>query len=325
MIRYFRIYFVPVSFVFLIIALYRANYLKVPVITSPLHIVLAVLFMNAGFIISTLCWQKMLVAYEYRVSVTTSIASIGLSVFGKYIPGKVWIIVGRAAYVAQVTGIPLGRLSMVSLKVQLTGLWTALSLGIVGLLMLAEMSRLGAIAGILWLGMAVLVFSQQGECILKIVGRRLLKRELTFQKLDAKSIIRLLPWFVLTWGLWSAGFYFLVTGLLSADFGWSVGLAIPLAVALGILAVVVPGGLGVRESVLAGYLAMQGIALSDATTVAVVSRLWFLIGEVFIFVVGVLAHTVSKQRASAPVTGATRQPVYADEKSLEMGKSESEM
>jgi hypothetical protein len=39
-----------------------------------------------------------------------------------------------------------------------------------------------------------------------------------------------------------------------------------------------------------GYLALAGLPVADATTVAVASRLWFIVGEVFIFIVGWITH-----------------------------------
>ena len=67
---------------------------------------------------------------------------------------------------------------------------------------------------------------------------------------------------------------------------FSVGLGFPFAGILGILAFFAPGGLGVREGILVGYLKLAGFATADAVTVSVASRLWVLIGEAFIFLVG---------------------------------------
>jgi uncharacterized membrane protein YbhN (UPF0104 family) len=64
------------------------------------------------------------------------------------------------------------------------------------------------------------------------------------------------------------------------------GLAFPLAATLGIIAVIAPGGLGAREGVLVAYLVLAGQSVADATTVAVAARLWFLAGELALFVIG---------------------------------------
>jgi len=112
------------------------------------------------------------------------------------------------------------------------------------------------------------------------------------------------PWFVLAWGLWKVAFYLLARSLVQGNVPWNLGFAFPLACTLGVLAIVMPGGLGVREGVLTGYLVLAGIPVADATTVAVASRLWFLIGELFMFTAGVVANRLEtarrEQRAGRP-------------------------
>ena len=91
-------------------------------------------------------------------------------------------------------------------------------------------------------------------------------------------------------GILVNGFYMLVTSLIKMDVPWGVGFGFPLAGTLGIMTFISPGGLGTREAVLVGYLTLAGIPVVEATTIAVASRLWFLGGEVFIFVLGWIAH-----------------------------------
>ena len=80
-----------------------------------------------------------------------------------------------------------------------------------------------------------------------------------------------------------------VKSLVQVDISFSVGFGFPLATSLGMVALILPGGIGLREVVLTGYLSLDGISSSDAATVAVASRLWFLIGEIFIFLLGLAA------------------------------------
>ena len=78
----------------------------------------------------------------------------------------------------------------------------------------------------------------------------------------------------------------LVTSLIAVGVPWSVGLGFPLAVNLGIIVLFTPGGLGTREAVIVAYLSLMSIPIIEATNIAVVSRLWFLFGELFIFIIG---------------------------------------
>jgi uncharacterized membrane protein YbhN (UPF0104 family) len=67
-----------------------------------------------------------------------------------------------------------------------------------------------------------------------------------------------------------------------------IAFAFGLAGSIGIMAVFAPGGLGVREGILTGFLTLAGVDLPVATTIAVTSRLWFLAGELFIFLLAVV-------------------------------------
>ena len=79
------------------------------------------------------------------------------------------------------------------------------------------------------------------------------------------------------------------------DIQWGVGFGFPLAGVLGIMTFISPGGLGTREGVIVAYLTLASIPVVEATTIAVASRLWFLTGEVFIFIVGWAAHKRSNK------------------------------
>ena len=108
----------------------------------------------------------------------------------------------------------------------------------------------------------------------------------------------MLPWTAINWLLWCAGFYFLILSLTDTPVSPDAGLSFALATNIGILAIVSPGGLGVREAVLIAYLNFIGLSMAEATTISVASRLWFLIGEGALFAAGLIAHGYQKKKAS---------------------------
>jgi len=162
--------------------------------------------------------------------------------------------------------------------------------GLIGLLVLGEFHPWGWIILLLLLALTAVIFSKlahsTAECILKVI----LRKDIKISNLTFKLTIRTIPFFVLNWALWSTGFYILVLSLTATDIPWTVGFGFPLASTLGIMAVIAPGGLGAREGVIVGYLTFVGIPVAEATTIAVASRLWFFAGEIFIFIIGWIAH-----------------------------------
>jgi uncharacterized membrane protein YbhN (UPF0104 family) len=103
-----------------------------------------------------------------------------------------------------------------------------------------------------------------------------------------------------TWILWSAGFVFLLKAFLgNKEVPIAAFLIFPSAAVAGIAALVAPGGLGVREAVMGGLLALSGISLAHSATISIVARFWFLVGEFFIFICSfiwerMVSHRVEK-------------------------------
>ena len=283
-------YLVYISLVFLAVALYNANFLKAPQIFSASVLIASFIFLFAGFITNAISWKQVLKESNYYINLKTCIAGVGLSIFGKYIPGKIWMVMGRAAYITERNHHSIGTLSAISLNAQFIALWIGLIFGMAGLFLLGGLHLWGWLILSLWVGLTVVIFCRQAHAKAECAIRMLLRKDITLPRLTVKSTVLVMPWFVAYWALWSIGFYLLNTSLIITDVPWGVGLGFPLAGTLGIMTFISPGGLGTREAVMVGYLTLAGIPVVEATTVAVASRLWFLGGEVFIFILGWITH-----------------------------------
>ncbi len=279
-------YFVYISLFFLILALYKAHYLKIPRIFSSTALTISFLFLFIGFLGQAFCWKKILETSDYHVSFRTCLAGHGLSIFGKYIPGKIWTIIGRAVYVSAKNDLPLNRLSALSLNEQFIAMWVGLILGISGISLLHGFRLWGWFSLLLWVSLTIIIFCTPIHKAVEYIVRCLLKKNITFPIMTVKSAFSIIPWSLVTWASWSIGFYFLVRGLTTLDIPWSIALGFPLGGTLGLMAFIIPGGIGVREGVITGYLNLAGIGFAEAGTISLVSRLWFMIGEIFIFFVG---------------------------------------
>lgn len=279
-------YFVYISLLFLVFTLYKAHYLKIPHIFSFSALMISFLFLFVGFISQAFCWKKILETSEYHVSFRECLAGHGLSVFGKYIPGKVWTIIGRAAYVSGKDHLPLGTLSALSLNEQFISIWVGLIFGIAGIFILHGFHLWGWVSLLLWVGLTIIIFGTPLYNAVEYFIKSLLKKNIKFPIITMKSVLSIIPWSIIIWASWSIGFYLLVKSLITSDIPWSIALGFPLAAILGLMAFIIPGGIGVREGIMIGYLSLAGIGFAEAGTIALVSRLWFLIGEIFIFSLG---------------------------------------
>ena len=286
------------SLAFVLLYLYRFDYLAIPPVGSPVLLLPAVLLVPAALALEAMAWRTLLAAQSVEVSPAEAIAASGLSVLGKYIPGKVWLIVGRAAFVARRHATPIGEVSFVALSAQVLSLFVALAIGSVGLALVGRLQAFAPITLLLLAVFALVLFASGAHrAIERTLGARWPALAGRLPSVEPGLALRVLPPLVACWLLMMAGFHATVVAISGPSVGVPAAAAFgfPLAAALGMVAVFSPGGLGIREGVLATYLVACGVTIEWSTTIAVVSRLWFLAGELAFFGVGLVCSRVARE------------------------------
>ncbi|MFW6257692.1 MAG: hypothetical protein ACOC11_02795 [Prolixibacteraceae bacterium] len=276
-------YFIYISIVFLVYALWKADYLFVPDINNYFFLAGSVVFLMAGYSTKTLVWTQTLKFKSYPVQFRSGLISVGLAELGKYIPGKLWIILGRAGYISENYPYKLKDTSYVSFYAQIITIWTGLLIGATGFIFIEVPFRWTVvfITGFVLISLVLFIPSLQ-DYVLKMINK-IFKKNIELPVVRVNELIRLLPVFLLDWTIRITGFGLLLAAL-SPDFFKLIFLpGYPLSVTLGILAVIAPGGLGVREGVLVFWLHKGGLSIEEATTISLISRIWLLAGELFIF------------------------------------------
>ncbi|MDH5645042.1 MAG: flippase-like domain-containing protein [Candidatus Heimdallarchaeota archaeon] len=276
-------YFIYVSLLFLLLALINKDLIYIPEIINPEYLIASLFFLFTGFICSSLPWQHVLIKSNNPVKLSDSLISIGLTIFSKYIPGKIWTIIGPAGYIAQKYNYSGSHLTSLSLDNQLIILWTGLILSSFGLFSLNGLEQWGLIILILWFILSITIFTNVFHDAISFAIKSVFKRNINISRLSFRKVIVITPYFILTWLLWCTGFYFLSQALTSVDLPFISGLGFAFAGTLGIMVIIAPGGIGVREGILVGYLMMGGLDAKEAASISIASRLWFLSGEGFIF------------------------------------------
>lgn len=288
---------VYVSLVFLMLVLARKGYLYIPTILDLPALLLSISLMFSGFLTSAITWHRSIRERHPEIHLRDSIISIGLSIFMKYLPGKIWSILGPPGYIATTYDLSTRQLSAISLDNQLLLLWSGLLIGIIGLL-LNESSSLALIgmSASLTLLLGAAIFSQTFHGPIENLASLILKKSIQIPRIPPSSAARILPYHFLTWAFWCSGFYFLSTAVTNDHVAPTAGAGFALGATLGIMAIIAPGGIGVREGIISGYLAATGIGLAPAATIAVTSRLWFLVGEFFMFLVALTLKNSGRPR-----------------------------
>ena len=186
------------------------------------------------------------------------------------------------------------QLTILSLDAQIISLWVGIFLGFIGLLVFNGFHLWGYLVIALWLGLSLILFSRFFHLLILKTYNFLFGKDIVAFQLSAQQVFRLIPYYCGYWLLWAIGFYLQIISLSNAEISIFSGLGFPLAGTLGILAIVAPGGLGVREGILTGYLSLAGLPINEAMTIAIATRLWFLTGEIIIFFTGWILHRISK-------------------------------
>ncbi|MFO8128996.1 MAG: lysylphosphatidylglycerol synthase domain-containing protein [Bacteroidales bacterium] len=288
-------YLVYISLIFLVIALVRADYLIVPHIFNHTYLGISFLLLFVGFLTLCLRWNVILNVSGYHVKTADAIASSGLSVFAKYIPGKVFMVIGKVGYINKKYAYKNDKLFTYSVFDQILAIWTAILFSLFSLNYLKNFQFYVFIAALIWMVLLFFIFSNAPYIFVQWLINKISGRSLVvLPRIHRLSTLRVIPVHLLYWLIMSSAFYFLIASLSSSVYGYDTGFIFPVAVSFGILVLIAPGGLGIRETILVGYLTAAGMEIDEAVTISVASRLWFLTGEVFVFLSGLVADRLSK-------------------------------
>lgn len=283
------------SLLFLSISLYHADYFVLPKIHSFSNGCISVFFLLLGFVLMCDNWRVVLKHDDVvQISFKDAIVSNGLSIFAKYIPGKVMVIIGRATYISNKYSISTKKLSFISFKVQIMTLWVGLSIGTLSIMKLNPSIEIISLVVLFILFFTTFLFSKGLKKITVLLVKKLVKRDIDYPLLTAATALKTVPSFIFNWSAWCIAFYFLVDALTVQSVPFLAGTSFALAATLAIVAIIAPGGLGIREGILTALLIGFGIDNKDAVTISVASRLWFLVGEIFIFVLAVIMNRYFK-------------------------------
>lgn len=280
------------SLAFLVYYLYRFDYLAVGTLKFSWGLlILATAFLWFGFVMSTVSWWKALRIHGIHVSKKLALISHGLSIFAKYIPGKVWVILGRASFVAM-DKHSVRDASFISLKEQLVYVWLGLLLGIGPLLYYYPLNSFVLLVVLLTVFFTFFLYSRAFHLLVIRLLSYVIRKELNVPIVSLREVLPMIEYVLFYWIIWMLAFYLFVDAS-GISFSFSVVFSWPLGISLGVLSLITPGGIGVREGIMTGFMVLTGMPLESATTVAVLSRLWFISGEVFIFFLALFLNKFS--------------------------------
>ena len=265
------------------------------------YLVLSVALLFVTFGIASALWSRNLVEFgERRAGVVEGAAILVIANLGRYVPGKILALAGLAV-LARRRGMSGVRAVGAAVTAQMVSLLGAVAVGGWVAVWSVGTARawpvalaIAAVAGLL----AFLCFGGAGALLRRILQRRGHTGELPDP--SGRTLLRLLPGYILNWLVHGAAFFCLGRGL-DLEIGLGVGItAFAAAYFTGYVAVFAPGGLGIRESSLAGLLAPI-LGLEASVVLAALQRVWITAAEL----VGAGIGTLVLRRTGFPDPGRT--------------------
>ena len=241
-------------------------------------LVLALLLAVAGMTWIAACWRRSIALLGHRPGRRTTVAWYFAGEIGKYVPGGVWPVLGRGE-LARRGGVPRSRaypsvgLSLVTLYLAALALATVLVP-----LDLAKQSESPAALAMLLLfpaGLAALhpaVLTRVRDLVARLTGRGADVEIPPWRETVTLVVIYLPAWLLICAATWCVA-----RALIPDPPILRIGIATTLSWTAGFVAVPVPAGAGVREAV---FVASSGLSPALGATVAIGSRLVFLVADV---------------------------------------------
>jgi hypothetical protein len=279
-----------ISLFSVLIFIINSDFFFIPEVKSIKYLIISLFLLFGGFLLDGFNWGFILRNKKSKeIKYEDAIISHGLTIFGKYIPGKIWIIIGRAGYISSKYNLNIKYISLISFEAQLLSLWSGIIISSIMLLSITESDYfllLTLLTILLFIALTIYIFTDFFHTIYTNIISKFFKLSNPFNKQSIK-LNNLLGFFA-TWIMWSLSFFFLEKSLFDKEIQLLTGLGFVFAANIGLVSLIFPGGIGIREGILITILLSFKFSLAEATSISLVSRIWFLSGEIFIFLTSVI-------------------------------------
>lgn len=263
------------------------------------YVALSCALVIANYALLIQAWRVLLEGWGGSLGFWESARIWTISNLGRYIPGKVWAI-GSLAVMAQSRGVSgaaaVGAALLGSLINTVAGFVVLASTG-AGVL---RVPAIGVVA-IAAVGAAILLAPPFLPWLGRLAGR-ITRRDIVIPRIPHRAIWIAALISAFSWVLYGIAFRVLTMGVLSRAPG-APGLYIAIftgSYLAGFLALIAPGGVGVREVVMGTALKGAGFGTGEAILLVVASRVWLTVLEILPAVIFLLVRPLRRGSAEAP-------------------------
>ncbi|WP_158303854.1 lysylphosphatidylglycerol synthase domain-containing protein [Saccharophagus degradans] len=245
--------------------LHQINLTAIPEIKSYTLLGVSFTLLMAGHLADAQAWKSSIPSNNIKY--VDAYTSANLSILGKYIPGKIWMLIGRGAIIHKEYNLDINTIGKSLVKYQVATLLAGATVSLfLFAIFLFNKSSHSPPNLILTIG-----------CLIVIILCTTLAYRLTRSSslLCAGSA---------TWILWGAGYFCLVGATTSSPPPAILAAVFGASAIIGILTLIAPGGLGAREGAMVSLLLILGYSNQDAIAIAILARIWFFTSELSLFI-----------------------------------------
>jgi len=254
------------------------------------YLSLSFLLLVISIVVLAFIWRRILCLLSHnRLSVFSTLRIFVYSMFGKYLPGQIWMPVGKI-YLGAKEGFKKDALA---LSVVYEILLSIMSSFIVSLILLSVFFR-ELMRNFSFLPIIILVF-----CLVSIIlipkvfnkAMSLLKIRLGSDNFDFKNsgnlgalnIFKIMAYYCLAYVVNGMAFFFFIRSLAPLSMSHAMGIVggVIFANVIGMVAFFAPAGLGVRDGILTMFLGFY-FPIGVATVLALAARIWATLAELFL-------------------------------------------
>lgn len=256
-------------------------------------LVASMLFLAVALLSRGLIWKVFLGSAEVHIGWRPALISRSLPILGKYVPGKIWALAGTASAVSQSSG-SFSRAAVLTMWFQLSVVAGGVMVAVFGVLALGASLPMTWYTYVILCVCAIVVvlaldLPQSRRFLVRLISRALPGTAgLRLPPLRYAILLGMVSWLIL------GGAQLMMLQAIGLDAGLAPVFFQPLANSVGMLAGFAPGGIGVREGVMVGYLSLAGISPATAIVASGLARLWSLGAEVLVFLVGLILRHYEK-------------------------------
>ncbi len=279
-----RLVFTLTILIFLFLAIYN-NYSKLteyPIKPDYRALFFAVIIIMTYLFIQALVWKSILKRFGVITRHLEIFWAFFSSIFGKYIPGKIWLVTMRIFSIAgqdKSRSAILGSIVFEQLYLILSGIFYFFLIWGVYIFRYSAYYLVAAITGLcltaLFIFRPYLIINPYNSILLRR-GRQPVE-----MNIEVRDSVRYFLVYLGTWIFLSVGVWFASASLVTVPFQQvlKLGSAFAISFVAGFMVLLAPSGLGVREGVFAAIVSSI-FPIYIAVIVAIILRLAFTVAEI---------------------------------------------